>query len=206
MGADVDYVRSLIDTYKVAANKEATIEPFKELCRSLDQLELSEDEKEAFRAEIKRELEQLGAELETGRGSLKEVIQNDIERCVRAHPGSLTSEIIEYTGLDPLVVERMLQLLEEEGKVRSEAVEGEPAEKKYSPVRRPGAPSIGEKLKMFCCSRGLWEWGGGLLIMARDKEEAIGFYKKYENTEEDPYKSTEVDITTPGVVYNDKER
>jgi hypothetical protein len=206
MGADVDYVRALIDTYKVAANKEATIELFKELCGSLDQLELSEEEKEAFRLEIKKELKKLGAELETGRGSLKEVIQKDVERCVREHPGALTSEIIEYTGFDPLIVERMLQLLEEEGKVHSEAVEGEPAERKYSPVRRPGAPAIGEELKMFCCERGEAEWMGGLLIMARDKDDSIGFYKEWEKTERDPYKTTEVDITTPGVVYDDKER
>jgi hypothetical protein len=136
MGADVDFVRALIGTFKIAAYKDTAIANFRELCQNLDQYELSEEEKRDFRKEIEEELEKLGVKK----------------------------------------------------------------------VRKPEVPAIGEELKMFCCERGEAEWMGGLLIMARDKDEAIGFYKEWEKTERDPYKTTEVDITTPGVVYDDKER
>ena len=46
-----------------------------------------------------------------------------IEGYVRAHPGCITSEIIENLRLDPALVVEVLNSLEEEGKVKSEEVE-----------------------------------------------------------------------------------
>ena len=46
-----------------------------------------------------------------------------IKKCIREHPGCITSEIIENLELDPALVVEALNLLEEEGKVRGEEVE-----------------------------------------------------------------------------------
>ena len=46
-----------------------------------------------------------------------------IEGYVRGHPGCITSEIIENLKLDPAFVVEVLNLLEEEGKIRGEEVE-----------------------------------------------------------------------------------
>jgi hypothetical protein len=60
MGADVDFVRALIGTYQIAADKDIAIANFRELCQNLDLYELSEEEKRDFRKEIEEELEKLG--------------------------------------------------------------------------------------------------------------------------------------------------
>jgi hypothetical protein len=46
-----------------------------------------------------------------------------IEGYVRAHPGCITSEIIENLKLDPALVVEALNFLEDEGKVKGEEVE-----------------------------------------------------------------------------------
>ncbi len=45
-----------------------------------------------------------------------------IERYVKGHPGCITSEIIENLTLEPSLVVEVLNLLEEEGKIRGEEV------------------------------------------------------------------------------------
>jgi hypothetical protein len=59
MGDDVDFIRALIGTFKIAANKDTAIANFKYLCQNLDQYELSEEEKQDFRKGIEEELEKL---------------------------------------------------------------------------------------------------------------------------------------------------
>lgn len=46
-----------------------------------------------------------------------------IKKYIREHPGCITSDIIENLKLDPALAVEVLNLLEEEGKVRGEEVE-----------------------------------------------------------------------------------
>lgn len=62
-----------------------------------------------------------GTEIEFGiipEGGAKAVI----ERNIHGYPGCTTSEIIENVKLDPSLVVAVLNLLEEEGKVKSEEI------------------------------------------------------------------------------------
>ena len=60
-------------------------------------------------------------------------------------------------------------------------------------------------LKIYFCKRSAAQWKGGLLICAENETQAKAFYNKYEETQEDPYRITEIDIQD-GVIYDDYER
>jgi hypothetical protein len=63
-------------------------------------------------------------------------------------------------------------------------------------------------LKLFFCQKLEDDWGGGLLIVASDRERAEALFKEHQwsASPDSPYSIEEIDMTKEGVVYEDTSR